>query len=140
MKKIVSFFFLFFLVLSMALPASAAIVDTVDPLYENINSVVAHFSINESTGNASCGGQVVAKSILPVKLVVALQRLNVEGNYWETVQTWSHVDTMYASLTGQYTIPDGYTYRVRATGYIYDATGTNIVESASAIKSIQFFS
>lgn len=135
MKRITAFLLTVILLFSLALPASAAVKETVQPRYTYINSVYASLSINESTGVTTCTGSVSAKNTYPVKVAVYLQQ--DMGTYWKTVKSWSASGTWSVSLTENHAVYDGYTYRVTVTGYVYDSDG-NIMESATGTHTVDY--
>ena len=135
MKRITAFLFSAVLIISLALPASAAVKETVQPRYTYINSVYASLSINEATGVTTCTGRVTAKNTYPVEVDVYLQQ--DMGSYWKTVKSWSATGNWSTSLTGNHAVYDGYTYRVYVVGYVYDSNG-NLLESASGTHTVAY--
>lgn len=135
MKRIITFSLAIILLISLAIPVSAATKDTIQPRYTYINSVYAALSIDQSTGITTCTGSVTAKKNYPVEVVVRLQQ--DMGSYWYTLESWSTTGTISASLTENYAVYKGYEYRVYVTGYVYDSDG-NIIESASGTHTVNY--
>lgn len=135
MKKVICSICLISLFFTFIIPAFAAEEDEIMPLWDNINTVYACLTINETLGIATCTGEITAKSSVPVSVDVSLQRL--DGNSWTTLKTWSASGTWDVSLTKSYAVYRNYTYRVYVTGYVYNSSGA-IIESGSAIHSVTF--
>lgn len=111
------------------------VIGTVEPRFEAINTIYALLKIDEGNGIATCVGEVRAKKMVPVEVVVQLQRL--EGSTWNTLYTWSNTGTLFASKSGNYAVAKGYTYRTRVTAFVYDTDG-NIIESGSATHQVSY--
>ena len=109
--------------------------DEVMPRFVAINTIYALLKIDESNGIATCVGEVRAREMVQLKVVVQLQRL--EDGMWNTLYTWSNTGTLFASKSGNYAIARGYTYRAKVTGFGYDADG-NIIESGSATHQVDY--
>ena len=136
MTSTLSFALVLIFVFSLTIPASAAIIDDVEPMYTHISRVYASLTIDESLGIATCTGSVNAKTITPAKVIVRLQ--SYQNGAWLTVKSWSSTGTAVASSTNSYAIYKGYSYRVYVTGYVYDSEGV-IQESASIYDYASFF-
>lgn len=101
------------------------------PRYTNVNCCTAEIKVPSSSGSSVCFASLVAKeATTSLRLSVALQRY-VNGT-WVTVASWIVSGTGHASISDKYTLARGYTYRLRACGYLFSTNGT-IVESAEAI-------
>ena len=111
------------------------VTDQLEPRFVAINSIYALLKIEESSGIATCVGEVCAKEMVPVEVVVQLQRL--EDGMWNTLYTWSDTGTLFASMSGNYCVPRGYTYRTRVTAFVYDSDG-NIIESGSGSHQVNY--
>lgn len=135
MKRVLALTLVVIILGSLVVPVAAATADEIMPLYTYVNSVYARLQINESTGIATCVGSVNAKSILPVKVIVRLQRYQ-DGAWW-TVKSWSETGTATVACTNYYAIYSGYDYRVYVTGYVYNDEGV-LQESASAIHNVSY--
>lgn len=128
MKKVLSAILVIMTLCVLVTPASAATIDPIDPQYDHISSIYALIHIDESSGLATCGGEVNAKMMTPVKVVVQLQQY--KDGKWKTLETWSNTGMCFAEETGFLYVLKGYTYRTKVTGFIYDEN-ENIIESAS---------
>lgn len=137
MKKMVSIILIILTICAVVVPASAATGNEIVPYFNHINSIYAWITIDEFTGIATCVGEVRAKQMNPVKVVVQLQKL--EDGLWKTLETWTNTGTYYATKDGNYCVPSGYTYRTKVTGYIYDSDG-NIIESGSTTDQYTYSS
>lgn len=131
MKKIINVVTALVLLVLCVLPTKAQAAEEIVPFYDNINSVYAYLSIDESTGIASCTGMMSAKNFYPVSVTMNLQRLS--NGFWETLYTWSDSGTWSVTCDGYYAVYSGYSYRVIVQGYVYDSAG-NIIESGSAVQ------
>lgn len=137
MKRIITGILAFILILGMILPVSAAVanpITPVEPMYDYVNLVYARLEIGEDWGMTTCTGTITAKQLLPVKVIVRLQKLD---GYWQTIKSWSATGTGSASHTGNYAVYSGYTYRVSVIGYVYDSNG-NIIETATVAHVVDY--
>ena len=135
MRKTINVICILVLIFLCAAPASAYTQNDIMPFYDNINSVYANLTIDESTGIASCTGMISAKSLYPVSVTVRLQVY--KNGDWETLYTWSDSGTWSVTCEGYYAVYSGYKYRVIVLGYVYDSAG-NIIESGDAVYVKQF--
>lgn len=135
MKKVLAIVFIILVLVSSTASASAATKDAAELMYTYINSVGASLTIDETLGIATCSGRVNAKSIVPVKVTVRLQRY--QDGSWKNVETWSETGTAGVTCTKYYAIYSGYSYRVYVTGYVYDSEGV-IQETASVYDYADF--
>lgn len=137
MKKVLCIMMAVFAICLAIVPveASAARNEPV-PYFTAINSIYSLLQIDRSTGIATCVGEVQAKELTPVEVVVQLQRL--ENGTWNTLVTWTNTGTFYATKSGSYCVPKGYSYRTKVTGLVYDSTG-NIIESGSGSHVVDYF-
>lgn len=135
MKRIMCFVFAILLLPCLTDSASAAVKEEIEPLYDNINTIYACISIDESTGIATCMGSITAKNTYPVEVDVRLQQY-YDGS-WHTLKTWSNTGTMYCASSHKYAVYSGYTYRVYVTGYVYNSSGV-IIESASGYHATTY--
>lgn len=131
MKRTITTLCVVMLIIFCAVPMNTYAAENTMPLYDNINSVYANISINESTGIASCTGMISAKNFYPVSVSVRLQML--DNGDWKTLYTWSDSGTWSVTCDGYYAVRSGYSYRVIVLGYVYDDAG-NIIESGSAVQ------
>lgn len=111
------------------------VTDEIEPQFITINSIYALLQIDESNGIATCVGEVRARDMVPVEVVVQLQQL--KDGMWNTLYTWSNTGTLFASKSGNYCVPRGYTYRTKVTGFVYDSDG-NIIESGSGSHQVNY--
>ena len=135
MKKFICLFLSFVLLCSIPVQAKAQQNSEVMPMFENINSVYASISIDQTWGITTCTGRIVAAGEYPVSVDVILQMY--KDNRWTTLATWSASSTWVASCTQNYAVYSGYQYRVLVYGYVYDANG-RIIESGSAVHSAYY--
>lgn len=129
MKRIIALFLAFACIFSAAVPAMAAESEsTVSPRYTYITQMYAHLSINRSTGRSQSDAHGYAPSAGSVKVVCRLQQYT--GSSWSTVKTWSSTSTSVASVSEPWYVAKGYTYRVFASCYVYNASGS-LIETGS---------
>lgn len=141
MKKVCFAIVLALVICFTAVPFEASamvetpVTDQVEPRFVAINSIYSLLKIEESSGIATCVGEACAKEMVPVEVVVQLQRL--EDGVWNTLYTWSNTGTLFASMSGNYCVPRGYTYRTKTIAFVYDNDG-NIVESGSGTHQVDY--
>ena len=126
MKRIVTLLLLAALLCCLMAPASAAVIDPIEPYFQKIISTYVDFSINESTGIANCYARCIAQDGVTIKIVGTLQQYT--NGSWVYVTSWSTTGTGVVVLDKQYAVYSGYKYRFIARFYIYDANGS-FVES-----------
>lgn len=135
MKKLISILIIIVLICTCVIEVAAYEQDGIMPLFENINSVYASLSIDQSLGVTTCTGRIVAKDMYPVSVDVVLQVK--ENGKWEEVCSWSASGTYTASCTEYYAVYSGYEYRVLTWGYVHDSNG-RIIESGSAVHEVNY--
>lgn len=135
MKRIISALIVIIIISTCILEVAAYEQDNIMPIFENINSVQASLSINQSLGVTTCTGRIVAKDMYPVSVDVVLQVK--ENGRWTEVCSWSASGTYTASCTEHYAVYSGYEYRVLTWGYVYDSNG-RIIESGSAVHEVNY--
>lgn len=135
MKRIISAFIVIIMISTCITEVAAYEQDDIMPLFENINSVQASLSIDQSLGVTTCTGRIVAKDMYPVSVDVVLQVK--ENGKWDEVCSWSASGTHTASCTEYYAVYSGYEYRVLTWGYVYDSNG-RIIESGSAVHEVNY--
>lgn len=116
-------------------PAAFAAQENEATVFPRLVAIAANsvdIDIDEETGVANCDAQCIAKSNYTVKVVCKLQRWN--GSSWTTLKTWTNTDTYAAYVAESWAVYKGYTYRVYATFYVYDANGT-LLETVSSYDS-----
>ncbi len=117
------------------IPAFAAERDDVQPLYNNIATIIVGLEINKNTGVAISDGAVDAYYQVPVEVLVQLQMY--KNGQWKTVMSWSNSGTGAAYAGGQWTVESGYNYRTRVTGSICNDLGIPI-ESEVGTKEVYY--
>lgn len=125
MKKVLAIITVALLLATMALPVCAA---SVTPRYTYVDSLYARLEIDTTWGIATCEGELIAKGMNPVEVVVKLQQY--KNGQWVTLKTWSAEDEWGVYRSGKYAIYSGYTYRVYVEGYVYNENGA-VVETTS---------
>lgn len=135
MKRVIYLIIAIILLQCFSFSASAAMKDELEPQFETINTVHASLTIDETLGVATCYGRITAKNLYPVEVEVYLQVYR--NNRWDTLKTWTGTGTMNCSISNQYAIARGYTYRVYVIGYVYNSNGA-IVESGSTAHTVAF--
>lgn len=130
LKPHLAFILTFIILLSMAEPVEAS--ETLQPRYTYIQSFTFSLKIDDSTGLATCTGMIDIRTTDPVKIVLYLQKY--EDGTWSTIKRWESNGSMCAALSKQIYVSKGYTYRLCAYGYVYDAEGTQL-EADSGITS-----
>lgn len=100
---------------------------SVTPRYSHIAQIYSGLSIG-TLGISACQASCYAESGDSVVLTAKLQRYN--GSNWTTVKTWSATGDNYASISKNYAVYSGYTYRLCATCAVYDASGV-LLESGT---------
>ena len=124
MKKILVLIICLAMIVSMFSPFCMAVeIDDVEeeiqPMYTIITSLAAGVEIS-SSGVATCHGWVLGiSSPLTGKMIMELQQLS--GGMWYTIKTWTKSASTALAMEEYYSVPSGYTYRVRVTGNIYNA-------------------
>jgi hypothetical protein len=134
MKRSIAFCILTMVLFSILFPFTEAHANEIQPRWDVTRAIVADLQISAS-GIATCRGQVSAYDNVPVKVVVHLKQQ--KNGSWGTLKTWSVTDTTTATCQRIYAVESGYTYKVVATGYVYDLNG-NIVEVVSATKTVVY--
>ena len=128
MKRILSLLLALVLFMGSAVPAFAAESESaVTPRYTYIARMSAALEIS-SLGVANCGGSCYVPGADTVKFTCKLQRY--EDSSWTTVKTWTDTDAPTCGLSKYYAVSSGYTYRVRTTCSVYNASGV-LVESGT---------
>ena len=135
MKKIICVFLVMIAISTCITEVAASEQYDIMPIFENINSVYASLSIDQTLGVTTCTGGIVAKDMYPVSVDVVLQVK--ENGKWEEVCSWSASGTYTASCTEYYAVYSGYEYRVLTWGYVHDANG-RIIESGSAVHEVNY--
>ena len=124
MRKTISILLVFVLLLTTMSSVSASEWNQPTPRYAYISSFARSININPSTRVATCQGDVVASSYLPVKVVCKLQVY--WGGEWTTLKTWTKEGTGGVMIYETYTVAYDFNYRVYVTGYVYDNDGNQL--------------
>lgn len=127
---------LFIFVMQLITPVFASTTTEIQPRYTYIAGISADISVSALTGIATCSGRIQVKYLIPVTLFCDLQK-RVDGQ-WITIKRWSATGTGATQITQSWAIPDGYTYRVRTLGYVYD-TSNNLVETGNVSKEYSYY-
>ena len=131
MKRVLSLLLMCALLLALAAPVSATEELSVQPRFAYIHTTYLDFSINESTGVATCYANCTAASGVTIKIEGYLQQ-KINGG-WIHVKNWTVTGSNVAVLNKQWGVYSGYQYRFYARFYIYDANGA-FLESNFAAK------
>lgn len=135
MKRIISILIVIIMISTCVMEVAAYEQDEIMPLFENINSVYASLTIDQTLGVTTCTGGIVAKNMYPVSVDVILQVK--EDGRWTEVCSWSASGTHSAACTEYRAVYSGYEYRVLVFGYVYDESG-RIIESGSAVHEVNY--
>ncbi len=99
--------------------------EVIMPRYEVINYITAGLTISDS-GRASCSATAGVLPGYRVELLAELQQKN--GTRWTTIHDWSTSGSNRVEVSGPWYVMPGYSYCVKVTVTIYDASG-NFVEA-----------
>lgn len=122
--------------LTLGLGVSVSAKEVPTPAYTHIHGLHAKIVLDAPVHKVVCAGDVIAKeSDAPVEVVVQLQQ-EVDGA-WKTLKVWSATGTEIANVGGNYTVPPGYNYRAKVTGYVYNNDGI-VIEKANGYDQITF--
>lgn len=105
--------------------------------YQHTQSVSARLTI--SGGKAIAFGEVVPYDHMRTSITVRLQKSTNGSSNWTTIGTWTgsnpHGD---AQARGTKAISQGYYYRVRSTGKVYDSSG-NVLETVTKTSTVKSY-
>lgn len=136
MKRIVSLLLVSILLCAAIFPASAAVVEPVEPLFTYIKSATTTLTIDESTGIAYCYAKCyTARDDVTIKIVGLLQQY--KAGSWVHVKSWTATGTKLVIMDEQWAVYSGYQYRFKALVYIHDAEG-NYLESTSFVGTYDY--
>lgn len=93
---------------------------SVTPRYSYIAKIYSGLQIG-TLGLSACQANCYAENGDSVVLTAKLQQYN--GSTWTTLKTWSATGEDFATLSKNYAVPKGYTYRLRASCSVYSASG-----------------
>ena len=114
-------------ILSFPVCASAATEYDAEPYLINFAFLKASLSISESGRSNTEAKACLRDDTLHVNLESSLQRL--ENGRWVDVKSWSTTGSTVVTLTEQWYVTSGYSYRVVATAKVYD--GNTLIETAN---------
>lgn len=122
MKRMLCLVLALLLVMLSVTPALAAESDSaVMPRYSYIGRIYASLQIGQ-LGLSACHANCYVENADHIVLTAQLQQYN--GSGWTTLKTWTATGTDIASISKNYAVPSGYTYRLRASCSVYSASGT----------------
>lgn len=128
MKRILCLVLALFLLMQGVVPAMAVGSEpTVTPRYTYIARIYSCLEIG-TLGITACQANCYAENGDSVVLTAKLQQYN--GSTWTTLKTWTATDDNVATLSKNYAVPKGYTYRLRASCSVYNASGV-LLESGT---------
>ena len=121
MKRIFSLILVLILLVPCVVPATAEEnASAVIPRYTYIARIYSYLEIG-TFGITACQANCYAENGASVVLTAKLQQYN--GSTWTTLKTWTATDDNIASISKNYTVPKGYTYRLSASCSVYNASG-----------------
>ena len=121
MKRVLCLILAFFLVIPAVVPVRAVEAETsMMPRYSYIGRIYSGLSIG-TLGLSACQANCHAEAGDSVVLTAKLQQYN--GSTWTTLKTWSATGEDFATLSKNYAVPKGYTYRLSASCSVYSASG-----------------
>ena len=124
MKKILVLIICLAMIVSMFSPFCLAVEgnevdEEIQPMYNVISSIAAGLKIS-SSGVASCIASLTGMSSpLTGKIIMELQQYS--GGMWNTIMSWTESGSGGIIMEEYWTVPSGYSYRVRVTGNVYNA-------------------
>ena len=124
MKRILCLILAMLLIMLSVTPALAAENESsVMPRYSYIAKMYSGLQIGK-LGLSACQANCYAEGADSVALTAKLQQYN--GSTWTTVKTWTATGTDIATISKNYAVPSGYTYQLRVTCAVFNASGTLI--------------
>lgn len=124
MKRILCLILVMLLVMLSVTPVLAAESESVVmPRYSYIAQMYSGLQIGK-LGLSACRANCYVEGAASVELSAKLQQYN--GSTWTTVKTWTATGTDIASISKNYAVYSGYTYRLRVTCAVFNAAGTLI--------------
>lgn len=132
MRRIFTILLASILLMAFVIPCFAIEADTpnVSPRYTHINNNQVSLTINETTGIATCCVSCYAPGNYIVKVECKLQRY--QGGFYSTIKTWTDSNAEVAGVHTTWAVNSGYTYRVYADLYVYDAAGNELEHVTSS--------
>ena len=143
MKRFIgSMMAIFMLISGFVVPGFAAEIDSSEgvimPRYSYTRSVAVMLDISED-GTATAATKVTGYPDTATAVYIFMYLERKENGRWETVESWSESSSSY-SLTMEESaeVESGYTYRVRASCYVY-AGGQNeyITKNSQEVRYFQ---
>lgn len=121
MKRFICLILALLLLVPCAVPAMAVETESVvTPRYNYIARIYSGLQIG-TLGLSACQANCYAENGDSVVLTAKLQQYN--GSTWTTLKTWSATGEDFATLSKNYAVPKGYTYRLSASCSVYSASG-----------------
>lgn len=122
MKRVFAIFLVVVLLVTLAVPAFAAVPEDnqVYPMYAYITKLHGEFSIDTNTGISSSYAYLFCYNGYIAEVQCELQRYS--GGNWSTIKTWTSSGSQYAVVDQDWAVLSGYnyrlcvTYRVKTTG------------------------
>ena len=138
MKQIIALFLVVCLLGAIIQPAYAAEPQDVyvTPRYIYIDKCYSEFSINESTGIATCKAYCYSLDGYTVQVECKLQRY--VGSFWGTIKTWTDTGLEAGLIQENWAVYSGYTYRLYTTIKIMNSAGVQI-ESEVITKTYSYY-
>lgn len=132
MKRIFCLILAILLLTASATPVLAAEGESVVmPRYSYIAKMYSGLQIG-TLGLSACRANCYVENADHIVLTAKLQRYN--GSTWTTVKTWTATGTDNASISKNYAVYSGYTYRLRATCAVLDAN-EKVLESGTCYSN-----
>lgn len=132
MKRTLCLILALLLVMLMVMPVMATEEEsTVMPRYSYIARIYSGLQIG-TLGLSACQANCYAEAGDSVVLSAKLQQY--DGSTWTTLKTWTATGTDIATLSKNYAVPKGYTYRLRANCAVYSASGV-LLESGTCYSN-----
>lgn len=132
MKRVFCLILALMLVMLSVTPALAAENESsVMPRYSYIGKIYAGLQIG-SLGLSACQANCYIENGDHVVMTVRLRQY--DGSSWTTVKTWTATDNSYAAISKNYAVPSGYTYCLRVSCNVYDASGI-LVETGTCYSN-----
>lgn len=132
MKRILTLLLISALLMTLAAPVSAAVVEPAQPHFTYIHLLDKRISIDENNETAVCYANCTVDTGLTIVINGTLQQYK-NGN-WIDLKSWVTVGSRYASMDKSWTVSSGYLYRFSVTYKVYNSSGV-LLESHSASAS-----
>ncbi|MDF2686577.1 MAG: hypothetical protein K0S55_1759, partial [Clostridia bacterium] len=137
-KKVLAMFVAICLCVLCVVPANALSEDskidevmTPNYLYTAVTST--HLSISSGTASISASINGIMGTTTRTQVYAYLEKY-VNGSWTSLYMFYASADTFYCDLFGYYSVPSGYSYRVRASYYAYAGSAyENIVAFSNTV-------